>query len=67
MFYKNMEQIDSDMLDQVLNLTNSYDYNAYTKNDVQKTLSKEILDIEDLKILLSPVAMEFLNLIAHKA
>ncbi|WP_372518697.1 2-iminoacetate synthase ThiH [Candidatus Ruminimicrobiellum ovillum] len=67
MYYKNMEQINSDMLEQVLNLTKGYDYNIYTENDVQKTLNKEILDIEDLKILLSPAATDFLNLIAHKA
>ena len=48
MYYKNMEQINSDMLEQVLSLTKGYDYNIYTENDVQKTLNKEILDIEDL-------------------
>ena len=51
MFYKNMEQIKSDILEQVLSLTNYYDYNIYTGNDVQKTLNKEILDIEALMML----------------
>ena len=44
MYYKNMEQINSDMLEQVLSLTKGYDYNIYTENDVQKTLNKENLD-----------------------
>lgn len=67
MYFKNMEQIDSDMLEQVLKLVRDYDYNIYTKNDVLKTLNKDYMNIEDLKILLSPAATEFLNTIAHKA
>ena len=67
MLYKNMEQIKSDMLEQVLNLTKDYDYNLYTKNDVQKTLNKEILNIEDLKVLLYHIkAFENNNLLKCK-
>ncbi len=67
MYFKNMERIDSDMLEQVLKLVRNYDYNIYTKNDVLKTLNKDVADIEDLKVLLSPAATEFLNTVAHKA
>lgn len=67
MLYKNMELINSNMLEQVLELTDNYDYSIYTKDDIQKTLNKEQIDIEDLKVLLSPAATDFLNIIAHKA
>ncbi len=67
MYFKNMELIDSDILEQVLNLVRNYNYTIYNKNDVIKTLNKEYMDIEDLKILLSPAATEHLNTIAHKA
>ena len=67
MYFKNMEQIKSDMLEQVLSLAKDYDYNIYTKKDAEKTLNKESMDIEDLKVLLSPASSQYLNTIAHKA
>ncbi len=67
MFYENMEEIKSDMLEQVSEKIKNYDYNIYTENDVQKTLNKDFLDETDLKILLSPAAEKFLNEMAYKA
>ena len=62
-----MEEIKSDMLEQVSEKIKNYDYNIYTENDVQKTLNKDFLDETDLKILLSPAAEKFLNEMAYKA
>ena len=36
-----MEQIDSDIMDQVLRARESYDYNQYTAMDVNRVLKKD--------------------------
>ena len=66
-YLDDMEQIDSDIMDTVLNLTEAYDYDAYTSSDVKAALSKDWLSIQDLAALLSPAAFSFLDEMAQKA
>ena len=46
-----MEQIDSDIMDQVLRARESYDYNQYTAMDVNRVLKKDRINAEDFGIL----------------
>ena len=62
-----MEQIDSDIMDQVLRARESYDYNQYTAMDVNRVLKKDRINAEDFGILLSPAAQPFLETMAQKA
>lgn len=62
-----MEQIESDVMDQVLSMMDAYDYESYTSKDVSNTLKKDHIDIEDFKALLSPAAEVFLEPMAQKA
>ena len=62
-----MEQIDSDIMDQVLRARKSYDYNQYTAVDVNRVLKKDRINAEDFGILLSPAAQPFLETMAQKA
>ncbi len=62
-----MEQIDSDLLDRVLEQVNRYDPTQYTDRDVRNALQHETCSIEDLKALLSPAAEPFLEQMAQKA
>lgn len=66
--YENsMQDIKSPILEQVLALRSEYNPNDYGKNDVLRAMSKENLDIEGLKALLSPSAEPFLEELAFKA
>lgn len=62
-----MEQIDSDIMEQVLNAREAYNYNQYTAADVSRVLKKDRINIEDFGILLSPAAQPFLEVMAQKA
>lgn len=62
-----MERIDSDILDNVINNMNDYDYDRYTAGDVETALGHEVCTIEDLKALLSPAAEPYLERMAAKA
>lgn len=62
-----MEAVDSDIMDKVLELVESYDYNKYTGKDVKRALRKDKLTIEDYAAILSPAAMPYLEEMAHKA
>lgn len=66
-YKKNMEIINNSMLDEILEIRNSYNYSSYTKDDVINTLNKDRYNIDDLKVLLSPIATDYLELMAHKA
>lgn len=66
-YQKGMEIIKSDIMDKVLADVATYDYNVYKKYDVLKVLNKDYLNKEDLKVLLSPVAEDFIEDMAHKA
>ncbi|HIS69812.1 MAG TPA: 2-iminoacetate synthase ThiH [Candidatus Gallacutalibacter stercoravium] len=62
-----MEQINSDILQKVMEQMNSYDYSRYTAKDVQTALEHESCSIEDFKALLSPAAQPFLEQMAQRA
>lgn len=62
-----MEVIDSDMLDQVVAIRNSFNNNDFTDKDVRLALSKEHLDPRDFMALLSTAAAPFLEEMAQKA
>jgi len=66
-YQEGMDVIESDIMDNILNLTSKYDYNTYTKDDVLKALSKDILNLEDFGALLSPVATNMLELMAQRS
>lgn len=62
-----MEVIDSDMLDQVVAIRNSFNNDDFTDKDVRLALSKEHLDPRDFMSLLSTAAAPFLEEMAQKA
>lgn len=62
-----MEVIDSDMLDQVVAIRNSFNNDDFTDKDVRLALSKEHLDPRDFMALLSTAAAPFLEKMAQKA
>lgn len=66
-YQEGMDVIESDIMDTILNLTSKYDYNTYTKDDVLKALSKDILNLEDFGALLSPVATNMLEPMAQRS
>lgn len=66
-YMEGMETIDSDMMGQVIDAMNSYDYDRYTENDVRSALARETLTPEDFAALLSPAALPFLEDMAQRA
>ena len=62
-----MEQIESDVCENVINQMKSYDYSKYTAQDVRRALEHDICGIEDFKALLSPAAEPFLEEMAQRA
>lgn len=62
-----MEITSHEILDKVENLYNNFGYNIYTSEDVKKALNKEILDLNDYAVLLSPAAGVFLEEMAVRA
>jgi 2-iminoacetate synthase len=62
-----MEKIESNIMDTVLKETENYNYNLYSDKDVENVLNKNSISKDDFKILLSPVAVNFLEQIAQKA
>lgn len=62
-----MEQIESEVCENVLSQMNSYDYTKYTAKDVRAALEHETCSIEDFKALLSPAAEPFLEEMAQRA
>jgi len=62
-----MEQIESDVCENVMSQMASYDYFQYTARDVKAALEHEICSIEDFKALLSPAAEPFLEQMAQRA
>lgn len=62
-----MEVIDSDMLDQVVAIRNSFNNDDFTDKDVRLALLKEHLDPRDFMALLSTAAAPFLEEMAQKA
>ena len=62
-----MEQIESDVRENVMSHMNSYDASIYTAKDVRAALEHEICSIDDFKALLSPAAEPFLEQMAQRA
>ena len=62
-----MEQIESDVCENVLSHMNTYDQSKYTAKDVKAALEHESCSIEDFKALLSPAAEPFLEQMAQRA
>lgn len=62
-----MEVLDSDMLDQVVAIRNSFNNDDFTDKDVRLALSKEHLEPRDFMALLSTAAAPYLEEMAQKA
>lgn len=62
-----MEQIESDVRENVMSHMNSYEPDKYTARDVQAALEHETCSIDDFKALLSPAAEPFLEQMAQRA
>ena len=62
-----MDQIESPILETVLREREQYTYDHYTADDVRRVLQEDTIDVEGLKILLSPAAEAFLEDLAKKA
>ncbi|HJE03173.1 MAG TPA: 2-iminoacetate synthase ThiH [Aliarcobacter thereius] len=67
LFYKEQNDIESDLEEFILQDVNNFDYTKYTKEDIQRVLEKDKLDIWDFGTLLSPKAEEFIEQMAQKA
>ena len=62
-----MEQISSDICEQVMSRVRAYDCDKYTARDVLAALGHETCTVEDLQALLSPAAEPFLERMAERA
>ena len=66
-YRSHMDQIESPILETVLREREQYTYDQYTADDVRRVLQEDTIDVEGLKILLSPAAEPFLEELAEKA
>lgn len=66
-YQKGMEAIDSNIMNQVLKLTNEYDYSKYTAGDVETALMKSRLSPDDYGAILSPAAAPYLEYMARSS
>ena len=62
-----MEDIGSEILDQVVDAMHAYDYDKYTAADVKRALAHSSRTPEDFAALLSPAALPFIEEIAQAA
>ena len=62
-----MDNIGSEVQDEVISRMNAYDADAYTAVDVLRALRKDVLSPEDFGALLSPAALPFLEQMAQRA
>lgn len=62
-----MEQLDSDIPDQVIAAMKQYDYDAVTESQVKAALAHDVCSVQDFQALLSPAALPYLEEIAQKA
>ena len=62
-----MEDIGSEIMDQVISAMEEYDYSKYTAADVKNAIAHSKRTPEDFKALLSPAALPFLEEIAQAA
>ncbi len=66
-YLPDMEQINSNILNTVLEQRNNFDYLNYNSKNVKIALEHETCTIEDFKALLSPAAEPFLEQMAQRA
>ena len=66
-YLPDMEQIESNVMEQVMAQMNSYDASIYTAKDVRRALESDRCTIDDFKALISPAAEPFLEQMAQKA
>lgn len=66
-YLPDMEDIGSEVMNQVLGYMNGYDYHTYTEADVRKALASSNKTPEDFAALLSPAALPLLEEIAQCA
>lgn len=64
-YQENMQDIKSEILDEVLDKASKFDYESYTKNDVFKALDSKNRTINDFAALLSTEAINYLEDIAE--
>ena len=62
-----MDNIGSEIQDEVIARMNAYDAGRYTAADVQRALQRDVLQPEDFAALLSPAAAPFLEQKARRA
>ena len=66
-YLPDMQNIGSDIMDQVIDAMKHYDYAKYTAEDVKRALAHSERTPEDFQALLSPAALPFLEEIAQAA
>lgn len=66
-YMEGMEQIESDILDKVIEARSRYQANSYSEQEVRAALSHDNRSIEDFAALLSPAAAPFLEEMAKRA
>lgn len=66
-YIQGMEAIESDLMEKVGRLVETYDYQQYTGSDVEGALGQERLSVKDYRALLSPAADGYLEEMAAKA
>lgn len=66
-YMPDMEQIASNVCDQVVEAYKTFDYSKYTATHVRAALEHDTCTVEDFKALLSPAAEPFLEQMAQKA
>ena len=62
-----MENIGSEIQNQVISAMKAYDYEKYTAADVEAALGREVLTPKDYAALLSPAAFPYLEQMAQRA
>lgn len=66
-YMEDMERMDSNIMEQVLEMMGQYNTADYTEWDVKMALAKDLLTVRDFAALLSPAAFPFLEEMAQKA
>jgi 2-iminoacetate synthase len=67
MYFDYMERITSSVMDEVLSMSDEYDYSKYTEKDVKRALLKDFLTFYDYGAILSPAAEIYLEELASRA
>lgn len=62
-----MDDIGSEVQDEVISRMNAEEFDRYTAADVRRALSRDVLSPEDFAALLSPAAFPFLEQMASRA